>query len=124
MSQEGDPLLPKSTPPTVTNLTADFNTNAGGGLGTGGVINFGAFQTPPNVEATSSAKVKLPDFFEKHTDLWVWQVEAAFDAAGISADKKKYNTIIGQLPTRVMYKLADLRTHEPPAGQMYKTFKD
>lgn len=76
-----------------------------------------------NVDGINTTRVKLPDFVEEYTDLWFWQVEAAFDAAGISADKKKYNTIIGQLPTRVMYKLADLRTNPPELGSMYTTLK-
>lgn len=33
-------------------------------------------------------------------------------------------TIIGQLPTRIMYKLSDLREHPPAAGAMYNTLKD
>lgn len=126
MSQESDPLLglPESLPSVLTSLAAGLNTNAGGFSNNDGSLNFGAFQTAPNVEVATGAKVKLPDFVEEHTDLWFWQVEAALDAAEISADKKKYNTIIGQLPTRVMYKLADLRTQVPPTGQMYKTLKD
>lgn len=75
------------------------------------------------INAVDNAKVKLPDFVEEFTDLWFWQVDAAFDAAHITSDRKKYNTIIGQLPTRVMYKLADLRTKPPTAGQMYETLK-
>lgn len=128
MTEEKTPLLnlPTTTPSALANLATGLNTIAGGGSNGDPALNFGAFQAAPNVEATNSAKVKLPDFVEEHTDLWFWQVEAAFDAAGRKgrkADKKKYNTIIGQLPTRVMYKLADLRTHVPPAGQMYKTRK-
>lgn len=64
-------------------------------------------QAPMRVGTLDQGKVKLPDFVEEHTDLWFWQVEAAFEAAGIVSDKKRYYTIIGQLPTRVMYKLAD-----------------
>lgn len=79
---------------------------------TGGVIN------------AIEHRVKLPDFVEEHTDLWFWQVESAFEASGILSDKKKYNTIIGHLPTRVMYKLADLRNNPPEQGQMYTTLKD
>lgn len=79
-------------------------------------------------------KVELPDFVEENTDLWFWQVEAMFESAGLvprgninqqnSIDKKRYMTIIGQLPTRIMYKLSDLRTTPPPAGTMYTTLKD
>lgn len=123
MNTEKEPLLGSpSTTTGLSNVNTGLNANASGS--NNGALNFGAFQTAPNVEAASSTKVKLPDFVEEHTDLWFWQVEAAFDAAGIMADKKKYNTIIGQLPTRVMYKLADLRTQVPPQGQMYKTLKD
>jgi len=61
---------------------------------------------------------------EEYTDFWFWQVESAFEAAGVSADRKKYNTIIGQLPTRVMYKLADLKSHPPPTGSMYSSLKE
>lgn len=79
-------------------------------------------------------KVKLPDFVEENTDLWFWQVEAQFEAANLiprgnftqqnSIDKKRYNTIIGQLPTRIMYKLSDLRDNPPAAGTMYNTLKE
>lgn len=76
-----------------------------------------------NVDMAESVKVKLPDFVEEHADLWFWQVESAFEAASMTSDKKKYCTVIGQLPTRVMYKLADLRTNPPATGQMYTTLK-
>lgn len=79
-------------------------------------------------------KVKLPEFVEENTDLWFWQVDAQFEAAGLTprgntaqqnaTDKKRYMTIIGQLPTRIMYKLSDLRENPPSAGTMYNTLKD
>lgn len=85
-----------------------------------------------NINAITE-KVKLPDFVEENTDLWFWQVEAQFEAAALipkgnlnqqhSIDKKQYNTIIGQLPTRIMYKLSDLRTTPPAAGTMYNALK-
>lgn len=76
------------------------------------------------IGAVETTKIKLPDFHEEHTDLWFWQVEAAFDSANITSDKKKYNTIIGQLPTKIMCKLVELRTNPPAQGQMYKTLKE
>lgn len=75
------------------------------------------------IGAIDNSKVKLPDFTEEFTELLFWQVECAFEAANIGADRKKYNTIIGQLPTRVMYKLADLRQNPPENGTMYQTLK-
>ncbi|XP_017462173.1 PREDICTED: uncharacterized protein LOC108355525, partial [Rhagoletis zephyria] len=75
------------------------------------------------VDTLDPGKVKLPDFVEEHTDLWFWQVEAAFEAADIVSDKKRYYTIIGQLPTRVMYKLADFRTNPPARNEMYDNLK-
>ncbi|XP_039968447.1 uncharacterized protein LOC120780253 [Bactrocera tryoni] len=80
-------------------------------------------QAPMRVDTLDQGKVKLPDFVEEHTDLWFWQVEAAFEAAGIVSDKKRYYTIIGQLPTHVMYKLADFRTNPPARNEMYKNLK-
>ncbi|XP_049307739.1 uncharacterized protein LOC125777313 [Bactrocera dorsalis] len=80
-------------------------------------------QAPMRVDTLDHGKVKLPDFVEEHTDLWFWQVEAAFEAAGIVSDKKRYYTIIGQLPTRVMYKLADFRTNPPARNEMYENLK-
>lgn len=80
-------------------------------------------QNVREIGAVDHSKVKLPDFAEEMTELWFWQVECAFEGAGISADRKKYNTILGQLPTRVMYKLADLRQNPPANGQMYNTLK-
>ncbi|XP_036340490.1 uncharacterized protein LOC118749823 [Rhagoletis pomonella] len=75
------------------------------------------------VDSLEQGKVKLPDFLDEHTDLWFWQVEAAFEAEGIVSDKKHYYTIIGQLPTRVMHKLADLRTNPRQRNEMYNTLK-
>ncbi|XP_054082483.1 uncharacterized protein LOC128920096 [Zeugodacus cucurbitae] len=80
-------------------------------------------QAPMRVDTLDQGKVKLPDFVEEHTDLWFWQVEAAFEAAGIVSDRKRYYTIIGQLPTRVMYKLADFRTNPPARNEMYENLK-
>lgn len=93
--------------------------------GTSQTANTGGLPTANtgDVSKVDQQRVKLPDFVEEYTELWFWQVECAFDAANISADKKKYNHIIGQLPTRLMYKLADLRTHPPPTGQMFETLK-
>lgn len=80
-------------------------------------------QNNTEIGAIDNSKVKLPDFTEEYTELWFWQVECAFESANIGADRKKYNTIIGQLPTRVMYKLADLKQNPPATGTMYNTLK-
>lgn len=82
-----------------------------------------SLQQKNEINAVDNTKVKLPDFVEEYAELWFWQVEAAFEAARVLSDRKKYNTIIGQLPTRVMYKLADLRTKPPQDGRMYETLK-
>lgn len=100
-------------------MAGDEEPNANGN-GTPPTNNGGA---TANDSINTIARVKLPDFVEEHTDLWFWQVDSAFEASGITADKKKYNTIIGHLPTRVMYKLADLRTNPPEQGSMYNTLK-
>lgn len=92
-------------------------------------------QAQENAQINSAnEKVKLPEFVEENTDLWFWQVEAQFEAAGLiprgntaqqhAIDKKRYMTIIGQLPTRIMYKLSDLRENPPAAGAMYNTLKN
>ncbi|XP_018783176.1 PREDICTED: uncharacterized protein LOC108965309 [Bactrocera latifrons] len=80
-------------------------------------------QAPMRVDTLDQGKVKLPDFVEEHTDLWFWQVGAAFEAAGIVSDKSRYYTIIEQLPTRVMYKLADFRTNPRARNKMYENLK-
>lgn len=69
-------------------------------------------------------KVKLPEFFTENVDLWFWQVEAAFSAADVRSDAKKYYAIIGQLPASVIVKLADFRTNPPATGNMYQSLKD
>lgn len=58
-----------------------------------------------------ATKIKLPDFFAENVELWFWQVESAFIASGITSDVKKYHAIIGQLPSRVIFKLADFKAH-------------
>lgn len=71
-----------------------------------------------------ATKVKIPEFLPENVDLWFWQVESAFTAANIRADAKKYHTIIGQLPSTVIVKLADCRTNPPPRGEMYTKLKE
>lgn len=105
-------------------MSDDESKSSGAQGGTSPLAPQSTSQQQQNAIGTiDNTKVKLPDFVEEFAELWFWQVEAAFDAARISADKKKYNIIIGQLPTRVMYKLADLRTNPPEQGQMYETLK-
>lgn len=83
----------------------------------------GQSTTNAQISAAETSKIKLTEFHEDNTDLWFWQVEAAFDASGITSDKKKYNTIIGQMPTRVMCRLLDLRKNPPANGEMFATLK-
>lgn len=80
---------------------------------------------PPRVDAVSvNTKVRLPEFFTENVDLWFWQVECAFTAASITADARRYNAIIGQLPSKVIFKLADLKDRPPPVGAMYDVLKE
>lgn len=104
------PLNPNGTPANNSSTSS----NNGGTQSTGNQMQI------MNVD---TAKVKLPEFLPGNVDLWVWQVECAFKAADIRADAKKYNLIIGQLPSSVIVKLADFRTNPPPAGRMYDDLK-
>lgn len=80
---------------------------------------------PPRADAVSvNTKVRLPEFFKENVDLWFWQVECAFTAASITADARRYNAIIGQLPPQVIFKLADFKDRPPPANAMYDTLKE
>lgn len=83
-------------------------------------------QQPAQVSAVSdlATKVKLPDFFAENVELWFWQVESAFIASGITSDVKKYHAIIGQLPSRVIFKLADFKSNPPVRNQMNDTLKN
>lgn len=83
-------------------------------------------QQPAQISAVSdlATKVKLPDFFAENVELWFWQVESAFIASGITSDAKKYHAIIGQLPSRVIFKLADFKSNPPARNQMYDTLKN
>lgn len=83
-------------------------------------------EQPAQISAVSdlSTKIKLPDFFAENVELWFWQVESAFIASGIASDVKKYHAIIGQLPSRVIFKLADFKSNPPARNQMYETLKN
>lgn len=83
-------------------------------------------EQPTQISAVSdlATKIKLPDFFAENVELWFWQVESAFIASGITSDVKKYHAIIGQLPSRVIFKLADFKSNPPDRNQMYETLKN
>lgn len=75
------------------------------------------------IATVTASRTKLPDFCAEQVSFWFWQVESAFIAGNIRSDSAKYHTIIGQLPTKTMFKLSDLRTTPPATGQMYETLK-
>lgn len=75
------------------------------------------------IATVTASRTKLPDFCAEQVSFWFWQVESAFIAGNIRSDSAKYHTIIGQLPTKTMFKLSDLRTNPPATGQMYETLK-
>lgn len=118
---------------TTQNQTANTTNNNNNNNTLGNAASTGNPQENGQINSVIE-KVKLPEFVEENTDLWFWQVEAQFEAAGLiprgntaqqhATDKKRYMTIIGQLPTRIMYKLSDLRENAPAAGTMYNTLKD
>lgn len=98
------------------------NANDGSGSNSGPPANNAG--TDQHVMKIDASKVKLPEFLPGNVDMWFWQVDSAFIAADIKADAKKYHSIIGQLPSTVITKLADFRTNPPKAGEMYQTLKD
>lgn len=109
-------------PPIVDNsaiqpLNQPLNQPDGNGTNNGG-------NGAESVMKIDASKVKLPEFLPGNVDMWFWQVESAFIAADIKADAKKYHSIIGQLPSTVIMKLADFRTNPPIAGQMYASLKE
>lgn len=91
------PATPTNTDGSTSN---ENNTNNGNGDQT-------------QIMKIDASKVKLPEFLSNNVDMWFWQVESAFIAADIRSDAKKYHSIIGQLPSTVITKLADFRTNPP-----------
>lgn len=90
------------------------------------VIEIQQSEQPSQISAVSdlATKIKLPDFFAENVELWFWQVESAFISSGITSDVKKYHAIIGQLPSRVIFKLSDFKSNPPARNQMYDTLKN
>lgn len=66
--------------------------------------------------------LKLPPFWTSKPDVWFTQVEAQFNVARITSDRKKYDYIISNLPMDIINNVYDIIV-APPTTNLYNVLK-
>ena len=65
--------------------------------------------------ARQSGTFRLPAFSPEEADLWLVQVDCAFDVAGIADDTVKFKLLVANLPVHVASQVRDVVTATPPS---------
>ena len=66
-------------------------------------------------DARPSATFRLPSFAPDEADLWLVQVDCAFDVAGINDNATKFKLLVANLPVHVASQVRDVITASPPS---------
>lgn len=74
----------------------------------------------PQVAATT---VKIPPFWPADPEVWFLQIEAIFNTKRVTAQKTKYEHLVGSLSHEVATEVRDLLI-QPPAQDPYTTLKN
>lgn len=78
--------------------------------------------TDPQVEI-SRISVKVPPFWPEHPEIWFAQIESQFSVHGIKSDHTKFNTIIGNMESKILSQVSDAVLN-PPDFEKYSYLKN
>lgn len=86
-------------------------------------------QTQAESSATAAARppatLRLPVFSSSEPELWLLQVQFAFEAAGVDSDLTRFRILAANLPTEVARDVKDQLTATPPSyANLTKALKD
>lgn len=67
------------------------------------------------VDTRPSATFRLPAFSPEEPELWLVQVDCAFDVANITNDVSKFKLLVANLPVHIASQVRDVVTASPPS---------
>lgn len=89
----------------------------------------GTEETPKTVDTNETQRevnrvsVKVPPFWKNNPQIWFTQLESQFVNAGITADKTKYHTVVGNIETEILSQVSDIII-SPPSDSAYDVLKN
>lgn len=75
----------------------------------------------PNISASTSKTVRIPEFWDKTPAVWFLQVENLFRLNGVKNDEKKYQHVLAALPQTVVMTVLDVIKDEKNGYAQLKT---
>ena len=84
-------------------------------------MNDGTTPSSSSPPAANAVSLKLPDFWPSDPELWFAQVEAQFDAQGITSERTKFGHVVRVLPAQYASEVRDVIL-QPPENP-YTTIK-
>ena len=76
-----------------------------------------------DTKTVQTVSVKLPAFNSKRPGVWLQQVEAEFDVAGVTREETKYSHVVRSLPTEAANRLGRVINPRPTTNP-YTTVKE
>ncbi|KAF0293288.1 hypothetical protein FJT64_008816 [Amphibalanus amphitrite] len=70
---------------------------------------------PDTADSCPSATFRLPAFSPEEAELWLVQVDCAFDVANITDNATKFKLLVANLPVHVASQVRDVVTATPPS---------
>ncbi|KAF0298448.1 hypothetical protein FJT64_004171 [Amphibalanus amphitrite] len=70
---------------------------------------------PDTADSRPSATFRLPAFSPEEAELWLVQVDCAFDVANITDNATKFKLLVANLPVHVASQVRDVVTATPPS---------
>lgn len=70
----------------------------------------------------SRISVKVPPFWAEHPEIWFAQIESQFVVHGVRSDQTRFNTIIGNMESKILSQVSDAVLN-PPLSEKYANLK-
>jgi len=76
----------------------------------------------PTVPVAAAVSIKLPPFWTANPTLWFLQIEAQFSSRSITAERTRFDYVVGTLAPEIAQEIEDIIT-APPATEPYTALK-